>query len=105
MSYRRTTPATISAPVEWKMIEIQAGASRRIQVVRPGAASNSLSPNCLRRSENGEGGLAARAVDTARLCGGIRCERFAGSLVQAQFAAGSKPSLKGLVAKCSFGCR
>src|SRR6478752_4843764 len=86
------------------MIEIQAGASRRIQVVRPGAASNSRSPNCLSAMANCEGGLAAWAVDTARLCGGIGCERFADGCVLVQLAARGELSLKGFVAKRCFVC-
>src|SRR5260370_10534922 len=44
-SNSRTPPATTKAPGQGKMIGIQAGASSRTQVTRPGAASNSLAPN------------------------------------------------------------
>src|SRR5665213_2257032 len=61
-------PATTNAPVDGKMIGIQAGASRRIQVVSPGAASNSLSPNWCSAWSNADTGRTAGALDTARLC-------------------------------------
>src|SRR5215469_1167543 len=52
-----TAQATARAPWDRKSRGIQAGASRRIQVIRPGAASSRRSPAW----RTGEGGLAATA--------------------------------------------
>ena len=73
------------APVEWKMIGIQAGASSRIQVVRPGAASNSRSPNWRSAWLKTDAGRVAGTVDTVRLCGGRGSRLLIAGLVALRF--------------------
>src|SRR5260370_26125887 len=69
-SNSRTPPATTKAPGQGKMIGIQAGASSRTQVTRPGAASNSRAPNwCIAWSKADGGRMpGASAMGAGLVC-------------------------------------
>src|ERR1700730_4148483 len=67
MSKTNTAAATARAPGELKMIGIQAGASRRIQVISPGPASKRRAPNWRIACWRAETGCSAGTVAMNRL--------------------------------------
>src|ERR1700682_3856352 len=72
MSKTRTAAATARAPGVWKTIEIQAGASSKTHVMRPGEASKSRSPNWVNAWWSADAGRSAGivAIDSIVGCPG-----------------------------------
>src|ERR1700704_727053 len=67
MSKPNTAAATARAPGELKMIGIQAGASRRIQVISPGPASKRRAPNWRKACWKADTGCSAGTAAISRL--------------------------------------